>query len=725
MERIAASHNAVVPAAQPRVQPLARRAPPLFSLSDDHAMVKKIQDTHSPDGRDVDANIILQIIEEIFQHAYPGVEGVLQGTQGATIPGAQPVPNIEKLEVKASLAVDGVLEGLAYITHKVSCELTCKCSGGGDSNATTMAILNMLSNYQWDAKVVLSLAAFAVTYGEFWLVAQLFASHPLAKSVGILKQLPDIVEHSAALKSRFDAINNLIMAVMDVTRRIMEFKKLPAQYISEDQPPLSVAKTHIPTAVYWTIKSIVACAAQLTSLLGMNYEIILATTVETWEITSTTHKLVNISEHLRGELERCYLHIEEKMHIEYYRMLVHLFEITHFDNMKILKALIYIKDDILPLEVGNVHTRASIEVLRRKTVLLLLSDLDVSHEELLVLSHIYMESRARPELQYEIVWLPIIERAAVEWNEEREEKFKELQAMMPWYTLHHPSLLEPAVIKFFKEKWHFTKKMMLVALDPQQGKVACQNALHMAWIWGNMAYPFTLAKEESLWSIESWRVELIVDSIDSNVLEWTEQGKHICLYGGEDIEWIRNFTALAKSVAQRAGIELHMVYVGKSNTKERVRKINQMIIKEELSYCWNDPTSVWYFWARMGSMLYSKLQQGRKINEDKIMQEVVTMLSFDGSDKGWALISRGSEEMARAKSDILIVTLDNFPEWEQDARDNGFVQALIKYFLHLHTPQHCNRLILPGIAGDIPEMIVCAECGRQMEKFFMYRCCTD
>nr|GMD68362.1 protein SIEVE ELEMENT OCCLUSION B-like [Ipomoea batatas] len=329
---------------------------------------------------------ILQIIEEIFQHAYPGVEGVLQGTQGATIPGAQPVANIENLEVKASLAVDGVLEGLAYITHKVSCELTCKCSGGGDSNATTMAILNMLSNYQWDAK------------------------------------LPDIVEHSAALKSRFDAINNLIMAVMDVTRRIMEFKKLPAQYISEDQPPLSVAKTHIPTAVYWTIKSIVACAAQLTSLLGMNYEIILATTVETWEITSTTHKLVNISEHLRGELERCYLHIEEKMHIEYYRMLVHLFEITHFDNMKILKALIYIKDDILPLEVGNVHTRASIEVLRRKTVLLLLSDLDVSHEELLVLSHIYMESRARPELQYEIVWLPIIERAAVEWNGERERR---------------------------------------------------------------------------------------------------------------------------------------------------------------------------------------------------------------------------------------------------------------------------------------------------------------
>ncbi|XP_075110529.1 protein SIEVE ELEMENT OCCLUSION B-like [Nicotiana tabacum] len=314
-----------------------------------------------------------------------------------------------------------------------------------------MAILAMLSGYQWDAKLVLSLAALAITYGEFWLVAQMFATHPLAKSVALLKQLQDTMEHHASLKSRFDAMNELIEAILEVTKCIIEFKRLPSQYISEDQPPLSIAISHIPTAVYWTIKSIVACASQLSSLLGMNYEMIAATTSDTWEKSSSIHKLRNISDHRRAELDRCYHHIQEKMHVEYYQMLVHLFETTQFDNMKINRGMIYIKDDLLPLEVGTTHTRASIEVLRRKTVLLLLSDLDASPEELLVLSHIYNESRARPELQYEIVWLPIVDQSRG-WNEEAEVKFKELQAIMPWYTLHHPSLLAPAIVKFVKER---------------------------------------------------------------------------------------------------------------------------------------------------------------------------------------------------------------------------------------------------------------------------------
>lgn len=45
------------------------------------------------------------------------------------------------------------------------------------------------------------------------------------------------------------------------------------------------------------------------------------------------------------------------MHVEYYQMLVHLFETTQFDNMKINRGMIYIKDDLLPLEVGTTHTR--------------------------------------------------------------------------------------------------------------------------------------------------------------------------------------------------------------------------------------------------------------------------------------------------------------------------------------------------------------------------------
>lgn len=130
----------------------------------------------------------------------------------------------------------------------------------------------MLSPYSWDAKVVLAMAAFAVIYGEFSLTAKLYTTNLLAKAVALLKQLPDILEHSTSLKPQFDALNSLIFAIMEVTKCIIKFRHLPHQYISPEVPPLSVAITHIPTATYWTIRSLVACASQITSLIGLGHE---------------------------------------------------------------------------------------------------------------------------------------------------------------------------------------------------------------------------------------------------------------------------------------------------------------------------------------------------------------------------------------------------------------------------------------------------------------------
>lgn len=145
--------------------------------------------------------------------------------------------------------------------------------GGSDAHATTLSLFSMLSNYSWDAKLVLALAAFALYYGEFWLLAQIYSTNQLAKSMAILKQLPSIMEHtSGPLKSRFDTLNNLINAMMGVTRCIVEFKDMPSNYITQDAPEFSSAMAHIPIAVYWTIRSVVACATQITTLTGMGHE---------------------------------------------------------------------------------------------------------------------------------------------------------------------------------------------------------------------------------------------------------------------------------------------------------------------------------------------------------------------------------------------------------------------------------------------------------------------
>lgn len=130
-----------------------------------------------------------------------------------------------------------------------------------------MAVLNMLSSYSWDAKAVISIASFAVNYGEFWLVARLFTRDPLAKSVALLKQLPNMVDYSDMLKGQFNMINDLVKKALEVAKCMAELERLPPKYIS-DAESMTRALNYIPIAVYWIIRSLVACSSQLKHILG-------------------------------------------------------------------------------------------------------------------------------------------------------------------------------------------------------------------------------------------------------------------------------------------------------------------------------------------------------------------------------------------------------------------------------------------------------------------------
>ncbi|KAJ9169434.1 hypothetical protein P3X46_017634 [Hevea brasiliensis] len=700
------------------------------SSSDDNAKMNQIQSTHAPDGREFSLKPLLLLVEDIFQRAAPTGLANIVHQQGA--PHAQLDLLDDKILRNGS---DEMMDVLSYTINKISCEICCNSSGGGDPHATTMAIFQLLSSYSWDAKVVFAISALALNYGEFWLVAQLYHTNPLAQAVALLKQLPDMFERADALKPKFEAINNLIRATLDVAKCIVEFKELPSQYITADAPEILTATTHIPTAVYWAIRSIVACTLQIIGLTGLGHEYT-ASTTEAWELSSLAHKIRSIHEHLMTQLSLCYHHIDEKRHIEAYQTLIRQFEIVHIENIKILRTLIYTKDDQLPLFDGANHKRVdgakqkrvSLDVLRRKNVLLYISDLELPHEELEMLLQVYTEARQHPERtesQFEIVWLPVV-HPSTPWNEVTKKQFENLQSMMPWYSLFHPSLLDRAVIRYIKEVWRFNKKPLLVVLD-QQGKVVNPNAIHMMWIWGITAFPFTSIREEELWKEETWRIELLADTIDPKIPAWIQGGKYICLYGGEDISWIRKFTRLADAVAKAANIQLEMLYVGKSNPREKVKRNNSIIEAEKLSHTL-DLTMIWFFWVRLESMWHSKMQHNRTVENDSIMQEIVTMLSFDGSEHGWALISKGSgdqDQMTKAKGADILETFDALQSWKHIADERGFVTALNDNLRGRHNPHHCNRLILSGTIGSIPEMIVCADCNRPMERFIMYRCCND
>ncbi|BBH03734.1 Protein SIEVE ELEMENT OCCLUSION B [Prunus dulcis] len=347
-------------------------------------------------------------------------------------------------------------------------QLSCQCSGGGDLNASMMELLRTLKCYTWETKVVLTLAAFAVYNGEFRLMAQLSIKNPSVKYVAILKQL--------SVKSQLKAIDNIIESIIKVTKCFVEYvEMIQSNCISGGTPLLSEI---IPLAVYLVLRGTLACAFHISVLTQRSRDEYIASTKEPGELPS--HAYENKDDipweltDLADLLDKCHPRVEEKRHEEYYKNLKCLFQDQDqdLDNVKYLRALISRKADTQPLEIGTSKSRFYLKELRARQALLLISDLSLSNEEIVILDHIYKERQNRAEVKYEIVWLPVVD--ATTWDEAKRFRFEELKSKMPWYAVHDPQIIEPPVIKFIRNDWHFDKKMIIVSLDPQ-GRVSSLN----------------------------------------------------------------------------------------------------------------------------------------------------------------------------------------------------------------------------------------------------------
>ena len=204
-----------------------------------------------------------------------------------------------------------------------------------------------------------------------------------------------------------------------------------------------------------------------------------------------------------------------------------------------------------------------------------------------------------------------------------------------------------------------------------------------------------------------------------------KEGKFIYLYGGTDIEWIRKFTTTAKTVASAARIPLELVYVGKSNKREQVRKCTTAIIVEKLSYCWQDLAMVWFFWTRLESMMFSKIQLGMTVDVDPMLREIKKLISYD-KEGGWAVLSKGSLVFLNGHSSTVLPTFIQYNSWKDDVPPKGFEIACVDYHNKLRSDsQPCSRFEFPSDFGKIPDNIKCPECLRIMEKYITFGCCHD
>lgn len=119
---------------------------------------------------------------------------------------------------------------------------------------TTMWILQQLKTYSWDAKALVTLAAFSLEYGNLLYLTEVSTSDRLVNSLKQLNQVQNRKLHPAS---------NDIGLVGDVVQHIQDWAMWSSGYDIEEVPSLSDALQEIPVVVYWTLAFLVASTAKL------------------------------------------------------------------------------------------------------------------------------------------------------------------------------------------------------------------------------------------------------------------------------------------------------------------------------------------------------------------------------------------------------------------------------------------------------------------------------
>ncbi|KAJ7957670.1 Sieve element occlusion [Quillaja saponaria] len=662
------------------------------STTEEDILIRKLLLMHDPDGRWLDSELLLHAVEKIMLYA---------STSEVVVPKSKNnISNIEVIGLSSQ-------EPLGYTIKRISCKILCILSGEGDLHSRTMGLFDLLENYRWDAKVVLVLAAFATRYGEFCLLMQLYPHNPLAALLAKLKQLPSDLW---PLKPLFKALSLLMKTMVDVANCIIQFEALPHSDIQLDHEALLVTKSHIYLAVYWVTRSTLTCFSQITDFRIMKQKYSDSTVIAAWELSSLACRLNRICCVLRQQVDLCHQEMERKMH----EKLLNLFYENHLDNQEVLRMLFALKGD-LPFKDCSSHAKLGVSALKNKIVMLLISKPELlTFEELHSLVQQTFDHPLNDKLEdsYKIVWVPL--PSSDTWTEAEETSFNFQSNSLPWYSVRKPRLIGSAVVKNIQEQWNYKGEPLIVVLD-SNGKVTHSNAFDMVMIWGPKAYPFSASKEAELWKDEKLAMQLMVDDIDPLLAHWFEEGRNLCIYGSDNIEWVQEFNAKMEELKQ-AGVQLEMVYVGCSNFSEHVKDIMSTIP------CPLSIPKLHFFWLRIRSMRRSKLRLGKTSSSDYVLEELVALLDIN-DNKGWAVIGSGTSKYSiKLQGSQIMECLNKFPEWKENVEKLGLIPTIrIAFEPPLARPcNHSYEVPFAQVEGLVEGTVFCEICKYPMKKFVVY-----
>ncbi|KAL2547068.1 hypothetical protein Fot_16301 [Forsythia ovata] len=626
------------------------------SLLDDF-LIREIMLTHDPDGRQLDSELLIRLVESIFCSTLSDVSDAQ--------PGADNVGSIDMI---------GSKEPLGCTIYKISHEILCRCFEHENLHTKTMGLLEMVSHFRWEAKAVLVLAAFMTSYGVFWLIKRLQSDNVLALSLAILKRLPrDITMFDPRLK----ALTSLIDCLVKVTKLVIMIESLP---MSCDRKAMAMTNSKIYMATYWIIRSILECSSQIADLRSLRHE-----------QTNLQEKLVNV------------------------------FKQNHTDNQEVLQTLFSLKNE-LPFRDNSSQKKMDIFELKNKVVILLISKpelLPIDKLLFLVQQTYDLPQHKEIEENYDILWVPI--PSANEWSLDEKRIFEFFSCSLPWFSIRQPWTLKSAVVNFIKQEWNFKEEPLMVVLDVN-GMVTNSNAMNMVWIWGAKAFPFSTSREKELWEQENWSLELMINGISPLPTTGVEEGKNLCIYGSENIDWIREFTDKMKKIKD-AGTQLQLVYVGcRNSTNQNIQNnILDIINQEKLSTSLTS-AKILFFWFRLECIKRSITHQE---NTDKIAKEVAEFLDFGENKEGWAVFGRVSstDHVIKLSGEKLVEFFDLFSVWGENVAELGFVGAIESALKTSFPSEPCNHTeLVPYEEGLIETRVICGICKRPMKKFVVYKC---
>lgn len=146
-------------------------------------------------------------------------------------------------------------------------QMTCKLNESEDEK-TCRIVKGTLRKHSWKAKMVIAVAALALTCGKHYLIipSQLpdlknnevqrskSEHNPIIKSIWHLQRLHiiyDQIHKSEHLSQWLTELQDFVQSLMNLTRFILYNKQLPDDQIPEDD-------------IQWIIKSAVVCSSQIT-----------------------------------------------------------------------------------------------------------------------------------------------------------------------------------------------------------------------------------------------------------------------------------------------------------------------------------------------------------------------------------------------------------------------------------------------------------------------------